>query len=98
MPRERPNEASRAGAPSVVVYTTSWCPWCSRAKTLLHQRGIRFEEVDAEDRWGPAFREELDKLTGRRTVPQVVIDGRAIGGYDALVALDEKGELQRLAS
>jgi glutaredoxin 3 len=82
---------------SVIVYSTSWCAWCTRATALLRARGIAFEEVDAEAAWGPRFRDELEARTGGRTVPQVVVRGRPIGGYEALAALDLSGELGALA-
>ena len=83
-------------ASRVVVYTTNWCPQCRSAEALLARRGIAFEEVDAEAQWGAAFRDELYKLTGQLTVPQIVIDGRPVGGWSDLVALDESGELRRI--
>lgn len=87
---------SRA-APRVVVYSTTWCSQCGHAKALLRRRGIAFEEVDAEEKWGAAFRDELFRLAGRLSVPQIVIDGRSIGGWADLIQLDESGELARLA-
>ena len=80
-------------SPRVVVYTTSWCAHCKSAKKLLDHRGIPYEEVDAEARWGERFRDALFGLAGQLTVPQIVIDGRAIGGYADLVRMDESGEL-----
>jgi glutaredoxin 3 len=78
----------------VDVYTTAVCPYCVRAKRLLEARGIAFREIDvgADD----AAREDLVARTGRRTVPQIFIDGRSIGGYDELAALDAAGELDGL--
>jgi len=78
----------------VTVYSADWCPFCSRAKALLDQRGIPFEEVNV-DRI-PGFREKLVEMTGRMTVPQIMIGGEPIGGFDDLSALDRSGELQRL--
>lgn len=72
---------------------TDWCAWCHRAAALLAGRGIAFETIDAEALWGARFRDELQALTGGRTVPQVVIDGVPIGGYEALHALDLDGRL-----
>jgi len=77
------------------VYTTNWCGYCVRAKTLLDARGLPYEEVNLDR--DPRFRRRLLELTGRSTVPQVVIDGRAVGGYAELVELDRLGELDRLA-
>ena len=82
----------------VVVYSTSRCPWCTRATSLLEERGIAFNEVDAEVLWRDRFRDEIEKITGARTVPQIVIDGRPIGGYEELAALDLDGRLAGLVS
>lgn len=78
----------------VVVYTTQVCPYCVRAKALLTGRGIPFDEVDVTH--DAAKRRWLMDTTGRRTVPQIFIDGRGIGGSDELHELDRSGELQRL--
>jgi len=75
----------------VVMYTTPWCGYCRRAKTLLEGKGIPYEEIDLDD--GPAFRQRLFDLTGGWTVPQIVIDGRPIGGYTELWRLDRDGVL-----
>ena len=85
-----------AALPRVVVYSTGWCSQCRRAMDLLTRRGIAYQAVDAEQLWGDAFRDELFKLAGQMTVPQIVIDGRAIGGHSDLMALDESGELARM--
>ena len=79
--------------PRVVVYSTSWCPWCHRAKALLQENGVPFQEVDGEREWGNGFRDEIERRTGGRTVPQVIIDGRPIGGYEELEALVADGGL-----
>lgn len=78
----------------VTVYSADWCPFCSRAKALLDQRGIPFEEINVDR--VPGFREKLVEMTGRMTVPQIMIGGEPIGGFDDLSALDRSGELQRL--
>ena len=75
----------------VVMYTTPWCGYCRRAKTLLEGKGIPYEEIDLDD--DPAFRQTLFDLTGGWTVPQIVIDGRPIGGYTELWRLDRDGVL-----
>ena len=82
--------------PRVVLYTTSWCPHCHSAKALLERRGIAYQEVDGEQVWGTRFRDEIEKRTGGRTVPQVVIDGRPIGGNAELHQLDDEGGLKKL--
>ena len=76
------------------MYSTEWCGYCVRAKTLLESRGIPYEEISLDD--DPDFRRRLMKLTGRWTVPQILIDGRPIGGYTELWQLDRSGELERL--
>jgi glutaredoxin 3 len=79
----------------VQVYTTTSCPFCVRAKRLLHERGIPFEEIDVGA--DAALRVALVERTGRRTVPQIFIDGRSIGGFEELAALDARAELDDLA-
>jgi glutaredoxin 3 len=78
----------------VVMYTTQFCPYCVRAKTLLAHKGVAFEEIDvgADDE----LREKMIEESGRRTVPQIFIDGTPIGGFEELRELDEHGELDRL--
>ena len=73
------------------VYSTRWCGYCVRAKTLLESRGIEYEEISLDD--DPGFRQKLFDLTGGWTVPQILIDGRPIGGYTELWRLDREGRL-----
>jgi glutaredoxin 3 len=80
----------------IQMYTTRWCGYCVRAKALLESRGLEFEEISLDD--DPAFRRRLLDLTGAWTVPQIVIDGRPVGGYTELWRLDRSGELERLAA
>jgi len=75
----------------VRIYTASYCSFCYRAKDLLGRRGIAFEEIDVTS--DAAARQWLVSATGRRTVPQVFVGERTIGGYEELRALDEAGEL-----
>jgi glutaredoxin 3 len=75
----------------VRVYSTRWCGYCVRAKALLESRGIEYEEISLDD--DPAFRRKLFDLTGGWTVPQILIDGRPIGGYTELWRLDREGRL-----
>jgi len=77
--------------PRVRVYSTRWCGYCVRAKALLESRGIEYEEISLDD--DPAFRQKLFDLTGSWTVPQILIDGRPIGGYTELWRLDRDGLL-----
>lgn len=80
----------------VRLYSTRWCGYCVRAKSLLESRGIEFEEVMLDE--DPAFRQKLFDLTGGWTVPQILIDGRPIGGYTELWRLDREGKLEVPAS
>jgi glutaredoxin 3 len=80
----------------VRLYTTRWCGYCVRAKALLEQRGIPYEEISLDD--DPAFRQTIFDLTGRRTVPQIFIDDEPIGGYVELWRLDQAGQLGQLAA
>jgi glutaredoxin 3 len=79
----------------VVLYTTSWCPYCRRAKALLDRKGIGYLEIPVDG--NPAKRREMAaRAGGRTTVPQIFIRGRAIGGSDELHALEASGDLDRL--
>jgi len=73
------------------MYTTRWCGYCVRAKSLLESKGLDFEEINVDD--DPAFRQKLFDLTGGWTVPQILIDGDPIGGYTELWRLDREGAL-----
>jgi len=83
-------------APQIEMYTTSWCPYCTRARHLLERKGARFEEISIEEY--PERRAEMIQRSGRRTVPQIFIDGQPIGGSDELAALEEAGALDQLLS
>lgn len=78
----------------VVIYTTSYCPYCTAAKSLLRSKNVQFEEIDVTR--DPHRRTEMEQLSQRRTVPQIFIDGQSIGGYDDARDLDSTGELDRL--
>ena len=76
----------------VKIYTTGICPYCQRAKQLLAARGVQeLEEIRVDE--DPQQREEMMRITGRRTVPQIFIGGQHVGGCDDLHALDERGGL-----
>ena len=75
----------------VIVYSASWCGPCASAKSLLSDRGIVFTEIDIEEKG--MTRDDLFAITGGRTVPQIIIDEKSIGGYDALVDFDSNGLL-----
>lgn len=77
--------------PDIRMYTTHWCGYCVRAKALLESLGLRYQEIEVDDE--PGFREKLLTLTGGFTVPQIVVDGRPIGGYTELAALVREGKL-----
>jgi glutaredoxin 3 len=80
---------------TIEIYTTPYCPYCSRAKALLQSKGVEYRETDvAAD---PSLRSAMTKrANGRHTVPQIFIDDRHIGGCDDLHALDARGELDPL--
>lgn len=81
----------------VRVYSTKICPYCVRAKMLLNDRSIPYQEIDVSN--DPDKRAWLVEATGRRTVPQIFIGEEAIGGFDDLRELDRTGELsKKLAS
>ena len=80
----------------VQVYTTNYCGYCVRAKALLSRLKIAFQEIDVSD--DPETRDWLVSTSGQRTVPQIFIDGRAIGGYVELAALERAGGLRELAA
>ena len=76
------------------MYSTEPCPFCRNAKALLDKRGIAYEEINlAKD---PDGRAELVRETGLMTFPQIVIDGRPIGGFRELAQLDKAGDLGQL--
>ena len=76
----------------VEIYTTLFCPYCERAKALLASKGVAFEEWDAPH--GSAARKAaIARSGGRTTVPQIFIDGHAVGGSDDLAALERAGKL-----
>jgi glutaredoxin 3 len=82
--------------PRIQIYTTEWCGYCVRAKALLEARGLPYEEVSLDA--DPRFRQKLMDLTGSWTVPQILIDGRPIGGYAELWALDRSDALDGVAT
>lgn len=79
----------------IEIYTKAFCGFCSRAKSLLDRKGAGFQEIDVTmDRAG--FDTMVDRAHGRRTVPQIFINGKHIGGSDDLAELEAKGELDAL--
>jgi glutaredoxin 3 len=82
--------------PKVQIYTTQWCPYCHAAKSLLDHKGVAYEEVDAQD---PETRMAMiQRAHGRRTVPQIFVGDRHVGGYDEIAALERGGKLDPLLS
>ena len=77
---------------NVTMYSTGYCPYCVRAEMLLKQRGVEQIEKIRID-LDPEQRQSMMERTGRRTVPQIYIGERHVGGYDDLAALDRSGEL-----
>ena len=77
------------------MYCTAFCPYCVRAEMLLQSKGVTSIEKIFIDRMPDGF-QDLVKLTGRRTVPQIFIGDRHVGGYDDLAALDSRGGLEPL--
>jgi glutaredoxin 3 len=80
--------------PAVTVYTGSFCGYCLQVTSLLERRGIPYAEVNVEDE--PGLREKLLARSGRRTLPQVFVGERYIGGADEIRTLDASGELNQL--
>ena len=80
--------------PDVLLYTTSWCPYCQRAKMLLKEKGVQWSELDIEA--DQRRRQEMTEASGRSTVPQIFINGTHVGGSDELFDLEAKGELDVL--
>ena len=80
--------------PKVIIYSKDSCPYCVKAKLMLEGKGVEYEEINIE-----GLAEEFEKLkkrTGMRTVPQIFIGERLIGGYTDMAALNETGELDLL--
>ncbi|STX52264.1 grxC glutaredoxin 3 [Legionella busanensis] len=79
---------------NVIMYSTSYCPYCMRAKQLLDSKGVSYQEIRVDEE--PEKREEMMAKSGRRTVPQIFINDQSIGGCDDLYALESKGQLDQL--
>ena len=76
----------------IKIYTKSYCGFCYAAKSLLTKRGLGYEEIEVTR---DASKEgEMRKLSGRTTVPQIFINGKSIGGYQELLELDKRGQLE----
>lgn len=81
----------------VVVYTKDYCPYCVKAKNLLKKKEVEFEEIDITHDIN-LQQEMFAKTEGRRTVPQIFINDKSVGGCDDLYALDAAGKLDGLLS
>lgn len=85
---------TRGTAPRIELYGTEFCSFCAAARLLLKRKGLAWEDVIVSG--NREAREEMEQRSGRRTVPQIFIDGQPIGGFDELDALERSGELDRL--
>jgi glutaredoxin 3 len=79
---------------AVVMYSTSWCPYCERARRLLASKHVTVQEIDIES--APEKRSEMQQRSGRRSVPQIFIGDHHVGGSDDLHALEQAGKLDAL--
>jgi glutaredoxin 3 len=79
----------------VVIYTKTYCPYCSRAKALMAEKGVSFEEINLDEH-PERRREMISRAQGRSTVPQIFIDGEGVGGSDDLYELERRGKLDEL--
>jgi len=79
---------------SVIMYTTRYCPFCVRAKQLFDEKKIAYKEMSVDN--DPSLRQEMMKKSGQRTVPQIWINNKHIGGCDDLFALQRSGQLEGL--
>lgn len=78
----------------VIIYTKEGCSYCMQAKQLLEQKGLTYTEIRVD--LNPVVREEMVQLTGRKTIPQIIIQGKSIGGFDDLYALETSGQLDKM--
>lgn len=79
---------------NVIVYSSDYCPYCSRAKQLLASKGVAFEEIKVDGK--PQLRAEMSQKAGRTSVPQIWIGEKHVGGCDDLFALERGGKLDAL--
>jgi len=80
--------------PEIIIYTAPLCPYCTMAKKLLERKGAAYTEINIDSK--PGLREEVMEKTRRRTVPQIYIGDRHIGGFDDLHELDMQKQLDPL--
>lgn len=79
----------------VIIYSTTACPYCVRAKQLLERKGVEYKEINLSKE-DPQVRLDLMQRTNHRTVPQIFINEQFIGGFDQLYALEREGKLDEL--
>tara|TARA_B100000029_G_scaffold213904_1_gene211865 strand:- start:186 stop:434 length:249 start_codon:yes stop_codon:yes gene_type:complete len=75
----------------IKIYSTSWCPSCNAAKALLKSKGLDYEEINIENEG--MSRQQLSKITGGHTVPQIIVNGNSVGGFEQLMTLNQSGKL-----
>jgi glutaredoxin 3 len=80
--------------PAITIYLTGWCPYCQRARSLLIKKSLVFNEINVDD--DPKSREQMIARSGRRTVPQIFVGDKHVGGCDDLLELESNGGLDRL--
>ena len=80
--------------PEILIYTTSLCPYCTMAKRLLTRKNTTYKEINVD--FEPGMRKEMMQRSNRRTVPQIFIGNKHIGGFDDLYALDRDNQLDPL--
>ena len=78
----------------VTLYTTRFCPYCMRARSLLDSKQVAYRDIAVDGE--PALRREMMQLSGRRTVPQIWIGEQHIGGFDDMLLLEHQGRLDEL--
>ncbi|KTD08608.1 glutaredoxin 3 [Legionella jamestowniensis] len=78
----------------VIMYSTAYCPYCARARDLLDKKGVTYTDIRIDDE--PDKRDEMITKSGRRTVPQIFINGQHIGGCDDMYELERQGHLDKL--
>ncbi|MFW6294995.1 MAG: glutaredoxin 3, partial [Halanaerobium sp.] len=78
---------------NIEVYSKDWCPYCKKAKAFLKSKKLSFEEIDINE--GDNY-EVMKERTGNKTVPQIIINDRSLGGYDDIIDLEKNGEFNQL--
>ena len=81
----------------IIIYTTNYCPYCVKAKNFLNNRNLPFKEIDVTN--NPEMREKLVEMSGgRKTVPQIFINGKSIGGFTDMEELSKSAAFDTLLS